>query len=109
MRGGNARQEDDFRQRPAEDLPCARADFSRGMLVNKPVHRVLMATDREKEILFELGVSQIGRAVGGSKIVKHGENAGKSCGEIDFHAIFGGGRVFFCLNYQYCRRVDSFK
>ena len=95
MRGGHARQEDDFRQRPAEDLPCAWADFSRGMLVNKPVHRVLMAADREKEILFELGVRQIGRAVGGSKIVKHGENAGKSCGEIDFHAILSENGCFF--------------
>ena len=95
MRGGHARQEDDFRQRPAEDLPCAWADFACGMLVNEPVHRVLMTADREKEILFELGVRQIGRAVGGSKIVKHGENAGKSCGEIDFHAILLENGCFF--------------
>ena len=95
MRGGYARQKDDFRQCPAEDLPCARADFAGGMLVKKPVLRVLMAGDREKEILFELGVRQIGRAVGGSKIVKHGENAGKSCGEINFHAILSENGCFF--------------
>ena len=34
MRGGHARQEDDFRQRPAEDFPCARADFAGGVLID---------------------------------------------------------------------------
>ena len=97
MRGGHTRQEDDFRQRPAEDLPCARADFAGGMLVDQPVQGVLMAADGHEKVLFELGVRQIGRAVGGSKIVKHGENAGKSCGEIDFHAILLENGCFFVI------------
>lgn len=31
---GHARKKDDFRQRPAEDLPCARANFACGMLID---------------------------------------------------------------------------
>ena len=95
MRGGHARQEDDFRQRPAEDLPCARADFAGGVLIDQPVHGVLMAADGHEKVLFELGVRQVGGAVSGSEVVQHGENTGKSCGEIDFHAILSENGCFF--------------
>ena len=65
------------------------------MLVNQPVHGVLMTADGHENVLFELGVGQIRRAVGGSNVVEHGEYSGKGGGKVDFYTIINRKECFF--------------